>query len=104
MKTLAQNDGDLGLTDLVGSVSGYKTIAPWELGIAAPKDGTYKLSSMAGVFVSLSTTLQSGSIYLNSSRGTISVKGLTGSINATMISGVDAKKKIDLVGSFSCKR
>ncbi len=104
MQTLAKNYGNISLTDLVGSISGYKSVAPSVLAMSAPKDGTYKLAAAAGgVFATLSVTLKTGNLYFNSTGGTRTIKGRTGSINATMVPGVDAKKKVTFVGSWSCK-
>ena len=44
MGTLAKSHGELYFTDLVGSVSGFKTVLTWGFDVVAPKDGTYKLS------------------------------------------------------------
>ncbi len=103
IKTLAQNHGNMGLTDLVGSISGYKSIAPTVLGMSAPKDGSYKLSAAQGIFVTLSMTLKGGNLYFNSTSGTMTIKGQTGSIQATLVPGVNVRKKISFVGSWSCK-
>ena len=93
----------MGLTNLVGSISGYKSIAPSVLGMSSPKDGAYKLSAATGVFVTLSVTLKTGVLYFNSTSGTMTIKGQTGLIQATLVPGVNAKKRISFVGNWSCK-
>ncbi len=109
MGTLAKSHGELYFTDLVGSVAGFKTVLTWGFDVVAPKDGTYKLSAgglTTGHTAQLTAGYKTGkTIVFNVTGGTMSIKRLTGSINAKMAAanGKGGKTNISFVGSWSCK-
>jgi hypothetical protein len=109
MGTLAKSHGGLYFTDVVGSVSGFKTVLSWGFDVVAPRDGTYKFSA-GGLETEHAAQFTAGyktgkTVVFNATGGTMSIKGLAGSINAKMAaaSGTGSETKITFVGSWSCK-
>jgi hypothetical protein len=105
------NKGFVELTDLVGSTSGIKGVISWSLDVTVKKNGTYtfKALSVGAPTASLDEQFKgslTGSIEkgvqdtFQSHGGTVTVKGDSGSIDATMsqVSG----KSLKLVARWDC--
>lgn len=106
------NNGFVELNDLVGSVSGIKGVASWNLDVTVKKNGTYTFRSLlertptAILGVSLkgknvTTSIEKGTLDNFFARsGTVTVKGESGSINASM--SQTGGKTAKLVARWDC--
>jgi hypothetical protein len=102
------NHGFVELNDLVGSVTGLKGVASWGIDINVKKNGTFSFPSslIHDPNAELNVALKNGSISQGvgdnffAYGGTVTIKGETGSIAATM-KQVDGKT-VQLVGRWAC--
>jgi hypothetical protein len=103
------NHGFIDLNDLVGSVSGLGGVASWGLDINVKKNGTFKFKSLpiGDPNAELNVTLKNGNIAEGvkdnffANGGTVTVKGESGSIHATMSQTASAKT-LKLVAQWAC--
>ena len=101
--------GFIELNDLVGLVSGLKGVASWTLDLNVKKNGTFSFKQLAvgDPNAELNVALKSGNIAkavgdnFFARSGTVTVKGESGSINATM-SQAEGGKRLKLVGRWAC--
>jgi len=101
--------GFINLNDLVGSVSGLSGIASWDLDVNVKKNGTFKFKALpiGDPNAELNVALKNGSIAkavkdnFFANAGTVTVKGESGSIHATM-SQAGGGKTLKLVAQWAC--
>jgi hypothetical protein len=106
------NHGFVELNDLVGSVSGIKGVASWDLDVTVKKNGTYSFQSLAERTPTaiLSVDLKGKNITDSIANGvkdnffahggTVTVKGESGSIDASM--SQTSGKALKIVARWDC--
>ena len=100
--------GFIDLNDLVGSVSGLKGVTSWSLDVNVKKNGTFKFKTLpiGDPNAELGVSLKSGNIAkavgdnFFARGGTVTIKGESGSINATM--SQNGGKTLTLVARWAC--
>jgi hypothetical protein len=106
------NNGFVDLNDLVGSISGIKGVASWSLDVTVKKNGTYSFKALTERTPTaiLSVNLKGKNVTQSIEKGqkdtffahggTVTVKGESGSINASMsqIGG----KALKIVAQWDC--
>ena len=101
--------GFINLNDLVGSVSGISGVASWSLDVNVKKNGTFKFKALpiGDPNAELSVVLKDGNIDKSvadnffADGGTVTVKGESGTISATMRQTSGAKT-LKLVARWAC--
>jgi len=111
------SDGTTELGDLVGTISGFSNVKSWSLTIGKEQgNGTFKVKSYLGNTskdtIEISPTLNGSNFSTSNAtkeekeslfpeKGTLTLSGDSGSINATMTTPTG--KTIKVVGSWKCK-
>jgi len=103
------NKGFVELNDLVGSASGISGVASWSLSVNVKKNGTFKFKTLpiGDPNAELSVNLKDGDIAksvaddFQADGGTVTVKGESGSISATMRQ-LPSDKTLKLVARWAC--
>jgi hypothetical protein len=101
--------GFVELNDLVGSVSGLSGVASWSLDINVKKNGTFKFKTLpiGDPNAELNVNLKDGNITKGvaddffANGGTVTVKGESGSVSATMREA-SGGKTLKLVARWAC--
>jgi hypothetical protein len=99
--------GGVDLSDLQGSISGFKSAATWSLVVTtqSAKSGTYSVSENGTITGQLdpmmknSTILESEKALLYSSSGKLTFNGEKGTLTVTFGTG---KKAVSVKGSWNC--
>ncbi len=102
------NNGFIELNDLVGSVSGIKGVASWTLVANVKKNGTFSFKGLSSgdpnaemnVLLKNKSITQGLADNFFAQSGTVTVKGESGSIRATM--SQTGGKTIKMVGRWAC--
>jgi hypothetical protein len=103
------NKGFVELNDLVGSVSGLSGVASWTLDVNVKKNGTFKFKALpvGDPNAELNVDLKDGNIAKSvadnffADSGTVTVKGESGSISATMRLA-SGSKTLKFAGHWAC--
>ncbi len=103
------NKGFVELNDLVGSVSGISGVASWSLDVNVKKNGTFKFKALpvGDPNAELNVNLKDGNIAKGvadnffADSGTVTVKGESGSLSASMRQASGAKT-LKLVARWAC--
>jgi len=104
-------DGNAGgmttLGDIVGKLKGSKS-GKWTLIVITPKNGTFKIkpvtTDLAGSTVTLETPGKTVALAWDATKGSITVKGSSGSINVTLKGSPEsgASGTVKIKGSWAC--
>jgi hypothetical protein len=104
--------GTIELNGLVGSISGYSTVASWTIVINENKNGTFKIktASTKDPKVALNLSLKDHNVSqgdkesLDGTSGTVTVHGQSGSLDATMrnLTSTGYGNTLQISGRWSC--